>query len=320
MAASRPSSQKKFYFAGASEIARMDRLAVAAGLSVRQMMELAGFHILELLRRLKFQKKGFIVILVGKGNKGGDGLSAARHLINNGYRVAIILTARRIKPDAAHLLRLLERLAVRDGQVRGRAKKVRTDIGAGVNKLRIIYYPEQKEIAERLLKKADLIIDALIGYRLKGAPRKPIAALIKKANSLANSLNKKIIAYDLPTGLDATSGVCFEPCIKAWATLTLALPKKGFLAAGGRSKRDFSSIKGFLAAKSRKKGDFSSKRGVLSTDFAFHASKKRDKNVFGQNVFGRLFLADLGISAPLYRATAAQARRPDFDRSGLIEL
>lgn len=198
-------------------MAKMDRLAVSAGLEVRQMMELAGFAILDLLERLKVSRSGLIVIVVGKGNKGGDGLSAARHLLNNGYRVAVVLTAKKIKPDAAHLLKLLQN---------------RGAVGGRLNRLRILFYPDRATQVLALLKKADLVIDALVGYRLRGRPREPLAGLILEINRL----RKKVIAYDIPTGINATTGACRDICLKAFATLTLALPKRAFLNAGARSK------------------------------------------------------------------------------------
>lgn len=74
----------------------------------------------------------------------------------------------------------------------------------------------------------DLVIDALIGYGLGGAPRGAAAALIRAANEQA----APVLSLDLPSGLDATTGEAYEPTIRASATLTLALPKTGLLAPG----------------------------------------------------------------------------------------
>jgi NAD(P)H-hydrate epimerase len=70
-----------------------------------------------------------------------------------------------------------------------------------------------------------LIIDALIGYGISGDPRQPVAGWIESANNSG----KPILALDAPSGLDATTGIPGNPCIKAAATLTLALPKTGLL-------------------------------------------------------------------------------------------
>ena len=69
----------------------------------------------------------------------------------------------------------------------------------------------------------DLIIDALIGYNLKGAT----AGAIKEMITWANSFKVKIISLDIPSGLDANTGMPHGEYIKADSTITLALPKIG---------------------------------------------------------------------------------------------
>jgi NAD(P)H-hydrate epimerase len=71
--------------------------------------------------------------------------------------------------------------------------------------------------------KPDLIIDAIIGYGLRGDPRGEPAEWI----AWANSQNAPILALDTPSGLDTTTGIPGNPVINAAATLTLALPKVG---------------------------------------------------------------------------------------------
>ena len=72
---------------------------------------------------------------------------------------------------------------------------------------------------------ANLIIDAMIGYGLKGNPRSGVANFIEKANASG----KPILSLDAPSGLDTSSGAPGKPCIHARNTLTLALPKVGLL-------------------------------------------------------------------------------------------
>jgi len=76
---------------------------------------------------------------------------------------------------------------------------------------------------------ADLIIDALIGYSLRGDPAGAAAELITWANGQA----APILALDTPSGLDLTTGAAGTPAVRATATLTLALPKAGLLDAPG---------------------------------------------------------------------------------------
>lgn len=188
-------------YATERQIEKLDILAVKYGLQIQQMMELAGYHMLEVFKVLKIQKSKKVVIVVGKGNKGGDGLCEARHLINRGYGVQVVLLSSTMSEAALHQLKLLRKM-----------------------KANIILYSHNKKRVAQLINKSDILIDSLIGYHLKGAPR----GLFKEVIEMMNASKKKIIAYDIPSGMEATSGKCYEPCIKAWATLTLAVPKKAF--------------------------------------------------------------------------------------------
>jgi NAD(P)H-hydrate epimerase len=76
----------------------------------------------------------------------------------------------------------------------------------------------------------DLIIDGVIGYSLRGAPRDGAARLITWANQAA----APVLALDVPSGLDGTTGAPADPTIEAAATMTLALPKRGLMAVGAR--------------------------------------------------------------------------------------
>src|SRR5262249_34516987 len=73
-------------------------------------------------------------------------------------------------------------------------------------------------------------IDALLGFSLAGAPTGETAALIDAANAQSTP----ILAVDVPSGLDATSGTVSTPTIRATATLTLALPKTGLYLPDAR--------------------------------------------------------------------------------------
>lgn len=181
------------YYATSDEMAHLDKLAVESGLEIRQMMELAGWHMLGLFEQAKIAVGSSVAIVVGKGNKGGDGLSAARHLANHGYEVTIYLLERNISPDSQHHLELLNKM---DSN---------------------IYDYESQSFDEY-----DVVVDSLIGYRLKGEPR----GNYKKAISNINKSSAKVISYDLPTGVDATTGEVIGQSVRADYTLMLALAKK----------------------------------------------------------------------------------------------
>jgi hydroxyethylthiazole kinase-like uncharacterized protein yjeF len=204
------------YFATANEMSKLDDLAVSSGLEIRQMMELAGWHMLAVFSQLKIAKSEKVTVVVGKGNKGGDGLCAARHLINNGWQVDIILMNQKVSSDSFHHLKLLQQM-----------------------KAPIYVWRDQRTSSSSSIENSDLVVDALIGYRLKGAPRGDYGDIVGEISKL----DLKVISYDIPTGIDATTGVCFGPHIKANATLTLGLPKRAFKKV--KAKKDSGKI--FLA-------------------------------------------------------------------------
>lgn len=191
----------------------VDRLMVEEiGVSILMMMENASRNIAILARKmLGGSVKGKnIVILCGKGNNGGDGLGAGRHLINFGAKVVILLAA-----NASELRH--------DSHIQYEVLK---NINATVYEASdLVDGP-----AEKYLTNASLIIDALLGYNAKGQPREPIATFIR----IANQSQKPILAVDIPSGLNANTGETNGPTIKAAATLTLALPKVGLLTEKAR--------------------------------------------------------------------------------------
>jgi NAD(P)H-hydrate epimerase len=76
-------------------------------------------------------------------------------------------------------------------------------------------------------RRADLVIDAILGYSLQGDPRGRAAELIGWC--LAQSA--PVCSLDTPSGLDVTTGEPRRPCVRATATLTIALPKAGLARA-----------------------------------------------------------------------------------------
>jgi NAD(P)H-hydrate epimerase len=190
----------------------VDRLMMEEiGISLPQMMENAGRTLATQARQLLGgdARGGHVVVLAGRGGNGGGGLAAARRLSIWGAGVSVILgqEAEEMQGVPAHQLAILRYMGVP------------------------IHGPGQAGSGESSLRSADLILDALIGYSLRGAPREPIAALIRAANAA----RPPILALDLPSGLDGDSGAAAEPTINATATLTLALPKAGLVRPAARA-------------------------------------------------------------------------------------
>jgi NAD(P)H-hydrate epimerase len=186
-----------------AEMREVDRLMIEKyGIQLLQMMENAGRNLAELARRfLGGSVYGArVIITAGKGNNGGGGLVAARHLYDWGAKITVLLRTKELSGVPELQWRILEN------------------------------FPLEKKIAEDALKylsnnQGDLIIDAMIGYSLAGNPRGWTATMIEKINSLSIP----IIALDVPSGLDATTGEIYNPCVRALATMTLALPKTGLV-------------------------------------------------------------------------------------------
>lgn len=190
------------------QMREVDKLMVEEiGVSIRMMMENASRNIAILARKMLggSVKNKKIVILCGKGNNGGDGLGAARHLINYGARATCLLTTEvlELNADAKAQYEILKQTEAN---------------------VRPYHGPDCFSLLEDFVV-ADLLIDALIGYNLKDAPREPISTFITKANES----KRPILAVDIPSGLQADTGEPLFPTIKAQATLTLALPKLGLL-------------------------------------------------------------------------------------------
>ena len=189
-----------------AQMAAVDRIMFDEfRLDVLQVMEIAGLAVAR-FARARFlggdPRRRCVVVLAGGGGNGGDGLVAARYLHGWGASVEVWLAPQPagLRGSAAHNL-----LAVRALGIPVRAPDGAPDLPA-----------------------ADLVVDALLGFGLAKAPTGTFADLIRAANDQP----APVLAVDLPSGLDATTGERFDPCVRATATLTLALPKTGLLQPG----------------------------------------------------------------------------------------
>ncbi len=194
---------KTIPFVTGEQMIEVDKLMIEDfNISLIQMMENASLNLARLCRALYPDAENFIV-LAGKGNNGGGGLGAARRLHNWGFNVIVLLVSdiENYKNVPIKQLEIIEKTGIK-----------------------IIKKMEKyEEIFKEYLDKT-IIIDALLGYSLKGAPRGKYAKLI----NYANKSNLPIISLDIPSGIEGTSGLVHTPAIKADATLTLALPKTAF--------------------------------------------------------------------------------------------
>lgn len=184
------------------QMIEVDRLMIEIfDIELLQMMENAGRNLAELTgKMLDASLSGrSVCVLCGRGNNGGGGMVAARHLHNRGADVHVIRLAGDLKNVPARQWSILENMGFRNES----------------------YF----ELAQ-----ADIIIDALIGYGLQGDPRPEAAVWIEKINTA----RKPILSLDAPSGLGTTSGAAGNPTVRADATMTLALPKVGLMSESAR--------------------------------------------------------------------------------------
>lgn len=179
------------------------------------LMENAGRSCAEfILEKLKLKKNPKVCIFCGTGNNGGDGFVIARHLRNNDVNVSVAICGdkNKIGGDAKINLDILERL------------------GQTVEQLDI-NNPDIGKQAQQFAIDADLIVDAVFGTGLSGQLNEQHKRLIEAINSL----KKKVLAVDIPSGLDCDTGISLGAAIKADWTITFAAFKKGFLNADAKN-------------------------------------------------------------------------------------
>jgi NAD(P)H-hydrate epimerase len=182
----------------------VDRVAAEeVGFEVLQMMENAG-RILAWHARDVRDGHESVAIAGGNGGNGGGGLACARHLANRGVGVEVVLDRppAKLTGVAAHQHRTIDEMGV----------PVTTDI-------------EHLTASDGLV-----VIDALIGYGLRGDVRSPTSEYIDSMNRRSGP----IVSLDLPSGVDATSGDVLGTAVTPDRTVTLALPKTGLDSIAGR--------------------------------------------------------------------------------------
>jgi NAD(P)H-hydrate epimerase len=168
------------------------------------LMENAGRGMAELL--LSLGAKGPVVICCGRGNNGGDGLVIARHLDIAGVETRVLLFAQgaSLTGDAAINYAIHTR--------------------AGLPLVELASEPIDETALTGELARADWVVDALFGSGLVGPVRPPFDRVI----AAVNASGKRVLAVDLPSGLDCDTGEPVGPTVRASHTATVVAPKAGF--------------------------------------------------------------------------------------------
>jgi NAD(P)H-hydrate epimerase len=192
------------------QVREVDRRAIEEfGVPGVVLMENAGRGTAELLRALGIH--GRVAVCCGKGNNGGDGFVIARHLDNAGVPVRVLLFARpeRLAGDAAINYRIIAQSGIA-----------------------MATYPDEPDWPQvrRHLDGAEWLVDALFGTGLSGPLGAPFDQLIGEINAG----RAKVMAVDIPSGLDCDTGEPLGAVVRADHTATFVALKKGFTNPAAR--------------------------------------------------------------------------------------
>lgn len=162
------------------------------GLSVEGLMENAGYQVADFIRQ-EFSQDVKIGFICGKGHNGGDGLVAARRLLNWGYRIFVYTPYEReeLSDLTAKQLERVENL--------------------------------EDRAVEESFPTANVYVDALLGYNHEDDPRDPVDPAVRKMNKWS----AETVCIDVPTGIDCDTGEEMNPSIIAHYTVMLGAMKKG---------------------------------------------------------------------------------------------
>ena len=206
------SPDKKCVVMSRDEVRAFDAWAInTIGIPGVVLMENAGRSCAELvIDKLEDAAGQKVCIFCGTGNNGGDGYVIARHLINHGIKVTVVVCGDRskIKGDAKTNLNILEQM------------------GESVESLN----PSDRDIAGQVghfCAGAGIIVDSLFGTGLRGQ----LSDEYKRLMESINACESPVLAVDIPSGLDCDTGEPHGEAIKAAWTVTFVAVKKGFLSA-----------------------------------------------------------------------------------------
>lgn len=184
----------------AAEMGRADRLAAERGVPGLVLMENAGRAVAEAAVTLAPRAGATIAVACGPGNNGGDGFVAARLLREQGYAVRLGLLGHSdaLKGDAAEM-------AARWG--------------------------DAEPLGAATIAGAEVIVDALFGAGLA----RPLDGAAAEVVAAINASGKPVVAVDVPSGLDGTTGEAAGPVVQATCTVTFFRLKPGHLLLPGRA-------------------------------------------------------------------------------------
>ena len=199
----------------AQEMRRIEAECDKQGITSVMLMENAGRAVAEAVRHILGHVSGKkIVVLAGPGNNGGDGLVAARYLHDWGAGVGLYLCAQRPADDSNLKLALERSIALIEAE--------KDENLAGL---------------DSLLNPAEAVIDAVFGT----GQSRPISGIYQRVLTRVAEVKRarptlKVVALDLPSGLNADSGAADPVTLFADYTVTLGLPKRGLYTPSGAGR------------------------------------------------------------------------------------
>lgn len=183
-----------------SQMAEADRLAIAGGVPGIRLMEDAGRAVADVVARRNPSGAPSVVVVAGPGNNGGDGFVSARILAERGFRVRLLLLGDR-------------------GKLKGDATEAAARWQGAV-----------EPATPGALKRADVVIDALFGAGLD----RPCEGTARDLIEAMNASDAPVVAVDLPSGINGSSGAVMGAAVEAVATVTFFRRKPGHLLLPGR--------------------------------------------------------------------------------------
>lgn len=197
-----------------ANLANVDRqTTLQTGISAAQLMENAGTQVaLRVQNSMAPQKHG--VVVCGPGNNGGDGFVCARKLYESGYRnIRVIYTGKQYQNESLENLESL------------------------LSNFPMTVTDARAHLAQALaeISQADFVVDALFGSGLNRNIEGLEAALIEAINQRSQADTGWVLAVDMPSGIDSTSGAILGVAVKANQTITFAVGKPGLYLHPGKS-------------------------------------------------------------------------------------
>lgn len=216
------------YLPSGAEMARLDADTIEKGTPSIELMERAGAVVADFVGHQvldRSRSNPHVVVCCGPGNNGGDGLVIARRLLAAGIRCSVVVTrATRYSPDFLEQARQLPEILIGGS---------RPDALNAFSQVRSISSGE----LNALLGSATSLVDALLGTGQRDAPRGDLASLIRAIRECQReNSDLKVIAVDIPTGVNPDTGAVYEPSIQADHTVCIELIKRGLMQFPARER------------------------------------------------------------------------------------